>query len=149
MISLDLVVPGGAAVYLDIQRIEARQKRGEAFYALSGTLGDGLYEGEVLVEIGEQVEVTFIDEWLGGSAMADFFRRVERQTVNAALITAAARMRFCIQNFPALEGEVVPWVAGYHFEDKSFALRPQEYAEQLELPLAMAEESAIWQRRVA
>ncbi len=149
MIDLDLVAHNGVAVYLDVQSIEARQTRAGESFALTGTLGDGSYEGQVLVEIGSSVEVTFIDEWLGRPGVHEFFRHIEREDVDAALISAAERLLFCVERFPVIAGEAVPRVTGYHFENKCFSLRPQEYAQQLELPLAVGDRSADWQRRAA
>ncbi|MFA5515679.1 MAG: hypothetical protein WDA20_05270 [Desulfuromonadales bacterium] len=149
MIDLNLAVQDGAAIYLDVQCIEARQTRSGETYALTGTLGDGRYEGQVLVEIGDRVEVTFVDDWLGMPEMHEFFRRTERDAVDAALTSAAARMRFCIENFPVMAGQSKQRVTGYIFDNKWISLRPQEYAEQMELPLTVAEHPVAWQRRAA
>ena len=138
MIHLNLAVQDEMAVYLDVQGIEARHESAGEGFALTGTLGDGLYEGEVLLEIGEKVEVTFIDEWLGCAELNRFFRRVEREALDSALAEAVAEMRFCIDSFPALEGKPERRVTGYHVEGRWYALRPRGYAEQLELPLAVA-----------
>ncbi len=149
MIHLNLMVQDGGAIYLDLQRIEIRRERTGEFFALTGTLGDGLYEGQVLLEIGEGVEVTFVDDWLGGPDLRRLFQRVERERVEAALIAMTSEMRFCLESFPVLEGKTARRVIGYQLEDRWYALRPQEYAEQLELPLAVAQSPIAWESRAA
>ena len=62
MIYIGTTQDNGSAIYFDIHAAE-RQGRGMRF---CGTLGDGSYEGEVLVEVGSNDCVTFADAWLGG-----------------------------------------------------------------------------------
>ncbi|MFO7984069.1 MAG: hypothetical protein R6V08_11500 [Desulfuromonadales bacterium] len=73
------------AVYLDVHAMK-RQDRG---FALSGTLGDGHYEGDVMVEVGMEVDITFADLWLNRAGLQTFFDRVDRNMVESALADAA------------------------------------------------------------
>ncbi|APG27288.1 hypothetical protein A7E78_05195 [Syntrophotalea acetylenivorans] len=55
---------------------------------VSGILGDGWYEGEVAVEVGDRQGVTFADEWFDRAGLQAFFDRVGRDQVCAALYQA-------------------------------------------------------------
>lgn len=55
---------------------------------VSGTLGDGWYEGEVAVEVGDRQGVTFADEWFDRNGLQAFFDRVGREQICAALFQA-------------------------------------------------------------
>jgi hypothetical protein len=57
---------------------------------ISGILGDGWYEGEVAVEVGDRQGVTFADEWFDRLALKDFFNRVDRDRICTALYQALA-----------------------------------------------------------
>lgn len=85
MLVLTLGEQSGETVYLDIHHAEWRQNTGAPHWAVSALLGDGWYEGEVLIEAGERVDVTFADEWLGGSQIGDLFKRVGRETLLDAI----------------------------------------------------------------
>lgn len=76
---------GNLAVYLDVHAME-RQEKG---FALSATLGDGHYEGDVMVEVGVDVDIAFADRWLDRAGLEGFFDRVDQRTVEAALADAA------------------------------------------------------------
>lgn len=76
---------GNLAVYLDVHALE-RQERG---FALSGILGDGHYEGDIMVEVGVEVDITFADLWLNRAGLETFFDRIDRGTVESALAEAA------------------------------------------------------------
>lgn len=75
----------GLAVYLDLHALE-RKPQG---IVLCGTVGDGHYEGEVLIELGPVAEVTFADAWLDRCELDRFFTRVERSAVEEALVEVA------------------------------------------------------------
>lgn len=139
MIHLDLTTEHGF-LYLDVQQIEAR----EEVFALTGTLGDGLDEGQVLLEIGERVEILFVDEWLGDGGLSRLLGREGREPVRAALMAAVADIRFCLQTFPVAVGLVEPRVTGFFLNERWTSLRPREYGEQLELPLRVAEPAVTW-----
>ena len=72
----------GRAIYFDIYSHES------ACCALniSGTIGDGFYEGEVLIELGKHQSVTFADEWLGGQGFSEFMSRCDLSAVKQYLI---------------------------------------------------------------
>lgn len=94
MLVLTLGEQTGETVYLDIHHAEWRQRTGKPHWAVSALLGDGWYEGEVLIETGEQVQVTFADEWIGHSQIGELFTRVGRETLLTAIREAVAGQRF-------------------------------------------------------
>ena len=85
MVWLNLAAENGSALYLDIFSMEPRRQNGGLIFAIEGVVGDGGYEGRVLVEAGEQVQVTFVDEWLDAELLREFFRQVDRLEVETAL----------------------------------------------------------------
>lgn len=82
MIYIGTTVDSGQAVYLDIHDIQ--QRNGSA--RVSAVIGDGCYEGEVLIEYGRQTSVTYADVWLGGAGLTDFFQRCGDQWLRQQLI---------------------------------------------------------------
>lgn len=90
MIYIATTENNGSAIYFDIHSAE-RQGRGMRF---SGTVGDGCYEGEVLVEIGRSESVTFADAWLGGSGFAEFLDRCASTRLEDALLESVREMPF-------------------------------------------------------
>lgn len=85
MIVLKLDRETAGTVYFDIHHLHLRHEKDQARYVASGILGDGWYEGEVAVTLGDPWQVTFADEWLDREAMREFFSRVAREEVCAAL----------------------------------------------------------------
>jgi len=75
----------GQAIYFDIHAIRKVRQGLE----VCGTVGDGCYEGEVLVECGPSDEVTFADAWLGGAGLTGFLQRCDEEWLRQALIEAA------------------------------------------------------------
>jgi hypothetical protein len=142
MIWLDMMEENGSAFYLDIRGIEPRRRRGETLYAISGVLGDGRNEAEVLLDVGSEVEVVFVDEWLSKGRLRGLFSRVNRDELVRALVESAAGIAFCIESLPALEGRPRQQVRGYRADGHWLPVRPQSYVEQLELPLIVAEAAA-------
>ena len=90
MIYIGTTESNGSAIYFDIHSAE-RQGRGMRF---SGTVGDGCYEGEVLVEIGRSESVTFADAWLGGSGFAEFLDRCGMTLLEESLLESVREMPF-------------------------------------------------------
>jgi hypothetical protein len=88
MIYIGTTQDNGSAIYFDIHTAE-RQGRGMHF---CGTLGDGSYEGEVLVEIGGDDCVTFADAWIGGSGFSDFVDRCGAEFLERALLDSVREM---------------------------------------------------------
>ncbi|PLX86011.1 MAG: hypothetical protein C0617_02400 [Desulfuromonas sp.] len=89
MVWLNMAGNDGSLLYLDVFNVEHRRQRGEKVVAVSAVLGDGLFEGQVLLEVGVGVEVTFVDAWLAEERLRDFFARVDREEVEEALEEAA------------------------------------------------------------
>jgi hypothetical protein len=136
-------------LYFDVQQVEERQFRGRSFYAVTGVCGDELWEGEVLIEVGAEATATFVDDWLAPGRLAGFFLRHDRAGVETALIQALTGARFCLESFPAGEGNSRRQVVGLAAGGRWLPLRPRTWAEQLELPLAVAEGTGAWSRHAA
>ena len=94
MIVLGIHQETAGAVYFDIHHLQVRQQEKGHLYVASGILGDGWYEGEISVTFGEEMEVTFADEWLDQASMRDFFSRVAREEVCAALAETLGHVQF-------------------------------------------------------
>ena len=90
MIYIGTTEDNGSAIYFDIHSAE-QQGRGIRF---SGTVGDGSYEGEVLVEVGRSESVTFADAWLGGSGFSEFIDRCGTAMLEDALLESVREMPF-------------------------------------------------------
>jgi hypothetical protein len=88
MIYIETTECDGSAIYFDIH---AAEQAGRGL-RVCGTVGDGQYEGEVLVEVGSSSEVTFADAWLGGAGLVDFLRRCGTETLESALIDVVRNM---------------------------------------------------------
>jgi hypothetical protein len=88
MIYIGTTESNGSAIYFDIYSA-VRQGRG---MRISGTIGDGCYEGEVLVEVGRSDSVTFADAWLGGSGFSEFIDRCGSDVLESALLESVREM---------------------------------------------------------
>lgn len=88
MIYIGTTENNGSAIYLDVYATE-RQGRG---MRISATIGDGCYEGEVLVEVGRNDSVTFADAWLGGSGFAEFMARCGADVLEQSLLATVREM---------------------------------------------------------
>ena len=88
MIYVGTTTDSGSAIYFDIHAAE-RLGRG---VRISGTVGDGCYEGEVLVELGRTDSVTFADAWLNGFGYSEFIRRCDLDLLEDALLDAVSEM---------------------------------------------------------
>jgi len=144
MVWLDLIEENGSGIYLDIRHIESRGRGEGTTFAISGVLGDGRAEAEVLVEVEEAVEVTFVDEWLDTGRLHDLFSMVDREALLTAVAARAGEMSFCLESFPSLEGRPRQRVSGYRAGSHWLPVRPGGYGEQLELPLTVAAPPPSW-----
>ena len=88
MVYIGTTKNSGSAIYFDIYSA-VRQGRG---MRISGTIGDGCYEGEVLVEVGRSESVTFADAWLGGSGFVEFLDRCGSDVLEQALLDSVREM---------------------------------------------------------
>ena len=138
--------PEAGELYLDIQNIEERRFRGRHFFAINGVCGDGLWEGEVLVEVGDETTVTFVDDYLNPARLGEFFVRHERGVVETALAQSLNGLQVCLASVP---GERRSRVLGCAAQGRWLPQRPRFWGEQLELPLSIAEERAPWGERAA
>ncbi|GAB4169166.1 MAG: hypothetical protein Tsb0017_16230 [Geothermobacteraceae bacterium] len=84
MIWLDLANEQGQELYFDAwKRERCRKGSGEL---ISGLIGDGSYEGEVLVELAERgCELTFVDRFLAPESLGAFLGRVSLDRLRQAL----------------------------------------------------------------
>ena len=82
MIYVGTTRDNGSAIYFDIHSAE-RSWRG---VRISGTIGDGCYEGEALVELGRSESVTFADAWLGGEGFSEFIERCDQLSLENCLL---------------------------------------------------------------
>lgn len=142
MIWLDMTEENGSGLYLDIRGIEPRRLRGDTVFTVSGVLGDGQDEADVLLDIGKEVEVVFVDDWLSKVRPGGLFARVSREDLVGALVEKVVGMSFCVESFPALEGKPRQQVRGYRSGGPWLPVRPPSYSDQLELPLWVAEAAA-------
>lgn len=88
MIYIGNAETAGQGIYLDLHATE-RDGRGVRF---SGTVGDGCYEGEVLIDFSRHGEVLLADEWLGGSEVRAFLERCGGDRLRVALIAATREL---------------------------------------------------------
>lgn len=79
------------AIYLDIHAIEQQGNQ----TSVSALVGDGCYEGEVLIEFAEQPAVTYADTWLGGAGLNEFLQRTGQAWLQQQLLD-------CVQEHLAL-----------------------------------------------
>lgn len=149
MLYLQIDGPEGGELYFDIQQVEERRLRGRTFFAVTGVCGDGRWEGEVLVEVADEVEVTFIDEWLHAERLKEFFQRHERPLVEAGLRRLLAGLRVCLENLPVEDGTRRSRIVGCAAQGRWLPQRPRYSGDQLELPLAVGESGPLWQRSAA
>lgn len=82
MIYVGTTQDNGGAIYFDIHSAE---RLGRCL-CISGTVGDGSYEGEVLVELGNRESVTFADAWLRSDGYKEFIERCDLSLLISSLI---------------------------------------------------------------
>lgn len=87
MIVLHLDQELSASPYFDIHHVQRCDGKVSG-WILSGTLGDGWYEGEVSVTVGARPSVAFADEWFDPAALGEFLARVDREQLCNALYHA-------------------------------------------------------------
>ena len=144
MVTLDMHVDLGSSVYLDIYHVE----KTAGGFRLSAILGDGWYEGEVAVLIGQGVEVTFADALLAEEDLRAFFARIDASDLRRAIARAVGSMTFCIESFPTLNGRTNDRVVSVHSEGRTLDLPGRIYTEQLDLPLTVGSGASSWRRVV-
>lgn len=84
MVYIGTAGQGELGVYLDVHSIE----RFGGGLRVNATVGDGCYEGEVLIECGGDSQVTFADAWLGGQGLHEFLQRCGQGWLEGALLDA-------------------------------------------------------------
>lgn len=91
MIWLDICDEQGNAIYFDIHHVERRRVARRWRHSVSGTCGNGLDEVEVLVEPGNEGEVTFVDLSAGAGQRYRLMSGVDTGSLKAELLEAASR----------------------------------------------------------
>lgn len=119
MIALDLEKDTASALYLDVHHVEITDNRELRLCAL---LGDGWYEGEVLIEIGTQVRVTLADLYLDEEGIRPFLERVGRESLERAVTAAVTRMRFAVDSGMRKRQPLSKRVVAYHHGGCTHAL---------------------------
>ncbi|HKI50755.1 MAG TPA: hypothetical protein VJ995_01670 [Geothermobacteraceae bacterium] len=82
MIYIGTTESPGQAIYLDIHAIEQQGNQ----TSVSALVGDGCYEGEVLIEFADQPAVTYADTWLGGAGLDEFLQRAGQAWLRKQLL---------------------------------------------------------------
>jgi len=73
MLWLELIGTNSGAFYLDICSCEVHSRPERFAWSMSGILGDGHRESPVLIEVGEEVCITFLqDDWKGLRPSGEF-----------------------------------------------------------------------------
>ncbi len=107
MIYIDTVESEGQGVYFDTHSVE----RCDNGVKICGMVGDGYYEGEVLIELGRDAEVTFVDQWLGNAdEAASFLLRCGNDRIRAALVQAALQIPLVKEGRCGVSREPAPHV---------------------------------------
>lgn len=119
MIALDLEKDAASALYLDVHHVEMTATRELRLCAL---LGDGWYEGEVLIEVGAQVRLTLADLYLDEASIRPFLERVGREPLERAIAAAVTRMRFAVDSRMGKRQSLSKRVVAYHHGGCTHAL---------------------------
>jgi hypothetical protein len=119
MIALDLEQAASSALYLDIHHVEFTDQGALRVCAL---LGDGWYEGEVLIEVGDQVNVTLADLYLDETAIRPLLQRIGRDALEQAVGGAVSRMKFAVDGGMRGRRPSVPRIVAYHLGGRTHAL---------------------------
>ncbi len=144
MVWLDVAGENGCGLYFEIIGMEPRREKGGSILAVTGLVGDGHYEGQVLIEEGHQVSVTFVDEWLGAGDLHDFFANVDRQVVERALKEVLAGMSL-EEKVHSITDEVLPLFASRSENPHQPPSRPHPYRKPKEDPVrVISEEIEAW-----
>jgi len=91
MIWLDICDEQGNAIYFDIHHVEKRRVQRRWRHSVSGTCGNGLFEVEVLVEPGNEGEVTFVDLSRGTGLHSRLLAGIDAASLQTGLLDAASR----------------------------------------------------------
>ncbi|PLX79801.1 MAG: hypothetical protein C0616_09885 [Desulfuromonas sp.] len=76
MVWLQETTTAGHGLYFEIRSLERKLRSGSPVAIVTATLGDGSYEGDVLVEFGLSTDVCFVDQWLAPEALRGFLGQI-------------------------------------------------------------------------
>lgn len=86
MVWLQETTTAGHGLYFEIRSLEKQMKHGIPVAIVTATLGDGSYEGDVLVEFGVSTDVCFVDHWLDPDALKTFFEQIDHQRLQDEIV---------------------------------------------------------------
>ncbi|PLY07403.1 MAG: hypothetical protein C0624_03685 [Desulfuromonas sp.] len=122
MIYIGAETESGCGIYLDVHSVE----RSGCGQELAAVIGDGLYEGEVLISFGPDFEITYVDSlWGDAKGVRNFLARHGEENIESDI-------RFAL----AVDGHAVDSVTGNR------GSRPHVYLPLFADPGAVAEMSA-------
>ncbi|HDR46360.1 MAG TPA: hypothetical protein ENN94_01515 [Geoalkalibacter subterraneus] len=119
MIALDLEQAASSALYLDIHHVEFTD---EGALRVCALLGDGWYEGEVMIEAGDQVNVTLADLYLDEAAIRPLLQRIGRDALERAVGGAVSRMKFAVDGGMRGRRPSAPRIVAYHLGGRTHTL---------------------------
>ncbi len=120
MITIEAATAAETMLYLDVHHGEMTQRG----IRLCAILGDGWYEGEVILELGEEVEVTFADLYLDEGKIRPFLQRVGRGELESSIALAVSRLLFSVDGKVRGGRTQPPRVVAYRHEGCTFRLPP-------------------------
>ncbi|WP_305041287.1 hypothetical protein [Geoalkalibacter sp.] len=127
MVPLRIDSGSAQSLYLDIHHVHFAPSCGTGHLVISAILGDGCYEGEIAVELGSRIGVTFADQYLAERRIAAFFARVDRDRLEAAILDAVGTLIFSVGR-PGTRQKVLAYRHGTRVLSLPGAIRPRRVA---------------------
>lgn len=118
MVTIETGTATGATLYLDIHHAELTP----AGVRLCAILGDGWYEGEVILEVGEEIALTFADLYLDEGKIRPFLRRTDRGELERAVGAAVGPMKFSVDGRARGRRVQPAGVVAYHHAGHTYLL---------------------------
>jgi len=75
----------GNSLYLEVRCRERKHGGAGPRELVTATIGDGSYEGEVLIGLGARVDITFVDRYFAPQELEQFFSRIDLDQLREAL----------------------------------------------------------------
>ena len=91
MLWMDLIGEGGGTFYLDLHGCEPVPGDDSFVWRLTGVVGDGQRESGLLVEAGEELRLTFVNDAFDALPDRDPFPDTDRTQLEEAVAEAAGR----------------------------------------------------------
>lgn len=141
MVWMTMTDGDGHALYLQISRIEPRRANGGTIHAVQAIVGDGVDETAVLMEVGDEVTVTFVDRWLDVATFRRFINHYDQFQLEQILRETVQSLTFCTLHPP---GKGTAQVLGYQCAGRWQTLPGMSRPHPLCLPQLIAEEPPVW-----